>query len=288
VNQSALYGTYLCLVKRVRPKVVLAIGASEVLNTVCRELSIPIVEIQHGVFFRSDLENYWPSKIYPDFFLTWDSHFSNLAMEAGVNARVVGHPYTMTDHEAESTSEELGKYICVSLGRNSVDSEDPLGCFPLRLCEAIDGLVEANLPVLIRLHPIIAARGLTSKKLSRWIKKRFGPVRVDNPREISLAETIRSSLVNITWNSATWFEFALFGKSTLMVDKEYAEQFRAFASQMEIWESGNSPVEVLKSNNEFLNSVRSLKNSPSNVSTTKAQDFLRLISEITETYKLKP
>jgi hypothetical protein len=247
VNQSALYETYKFAVLRATPKVVLAIGASEILTRVCKELGIPMVEIQHGMFTRLDLETYWPHGNYPDLIITWDKYSASIAQSLGVDSVVLGHP------ESNSImNEELGSFVCVTLGYKADDSEDPWGCLPKTLSQQIDFLIESDVPILIRIHPMISASWTKSRAIEKWIRKRFGIVRVDNPRFVSLRDSIQDSFLNLTVLSATWFDFALTGISTAMLNKEAASKYREYADAIDIWSSGNSPIFFPPSENALL------------------------------------
>jgi hypothetical protein len=238
INQLALRKTYAGMILREKPKIIFSIGASEALVWACRDSKIPCAEIQHGMFERSDLQTYWPGGLYPDFFLTWDLRSGRIAQELGIKSWVLGHPDC---HLGQPTS-ELGKFVCVSLGYNSAGAEDPWGCFPESLCEVVDTLIERGVPILFRLHPLMAAGVGKSKALSLWITKRFGSVRIDIPNRMPLAGSIADSFCNLTLLSATWFEFALAGLRTLMLDARAAELYGKYSQEINIWSSGQSPI----------------------------------------------
>jgi hypothetical protein len=241
LNQLALEKLYGQLISKSAARVVFAIGGSEALVKACRKQGVRSLEVQHGMLGPDDVKLYWPNGIFPDSFLSWDSYSSEVAEQAGMEAITIGHP---DSQNRESTSEKTGSHICVSLGKNAEDSEDLWGCFPRRLTEIIDSLIAADVPVLIRLHPTIASQTFTAYRLTRWIFRRFGKVRVDNPLKIPLAQSIGSSFANLTGSSATWFEFALAGKTTFVYDSHWADRFRKHASAIQIWDSKQSPIQL--------------------------------------------
>lgn len=254
INQSSLELLYLRTVQTSRASVVLAIGASEALVKACRTQGVRCIEIQHGMFGPDDFKLYWPNGYPPDSFLSWDSYSSRVAEQAGMGAITIGHPDAQN---RKSTAEETGSHICVSLGKNASVSEDRWGCFPRGLTKIIDSLVAADVPVLIRLHPTIASQSLTAKRLTRWIHRRFGEVRVDNPLEVPLALSIERSFANLTGSSATWFEFALAGKPTFVWDSNWARRFSSHALGINLWSSKDSPIRRL---NDAADDVASLIN----------------------------
>lgn len=244
INQSSLELLYLRTVQTSRASVVLAIGASEALVKACRTQGVRCIEIQHGMFGPDDFKLYWPNGYPPDSFLSWDSYSSRVAEQAGMGATTIGHPDAQNK---ASTSEMTGSHICVSLGKNASDSEDRWGCFPRRLTKIIDALIADDVPVLVRLHPTIASQSLTAKRLTTWIHRRFGEVRVDNPLEVPLSLSIGRSFANLTGSSATWFEFALAGKTTFVYDSTWADRFREHASAIQFWDSKQSPIQLFSS-----------------------------------------
>jgi hypothetical protein len=152
--------------------------------------------------------------------------------------------------------ETASPYVCVSSGHHFTRSEDPWGCFSEGLASAIDFLIQHNVPVLVRLHPHIAARTVLARLVTIWIRRRFGAVRIDNPRQVSLKDSIATSFLNLAVHSATWFEFALSGKPTVFLDQTWANHYRLHAESIQIWKSGESPVVPLKSLEEFLEYVK--------------------------------
>lgn len=259
LNQSALERTYKLTLSRIQPDVVLTIGASEVLTMACRVAGISTVEIQHGMFEQSDLEMYWPRGIYPESFLTWDARSGQIAHENGIKPWVLGHPDEILRTWQNSPSKKLGDFVCVSLGYNSEDSEDAWGCFPRKLTSAMDRLLDSNISLLIRIHPIMAARASRAKQIEDWIGKRFAGVRVDNPILVPLSSTISSSYCNLTVLSATWFEFAIAGRATSVLDEEAAIRYQCLADEIQIWGSSKGPLYSVRSPNQLLDFVQSLK-----------------------------
>lgn len=243
LNRLALEKLYGQVIVKSSASVVLAIGASESLIKACRKQGVRCIEIQHGMLGPGDVKLYWPNGCLPDSFLSWDPYSSQVAEQAGMGAITVGHP----DSTAKNPRPwEIGKFVCVSLGLNESKSEDRWGCFPTPLADAIDFLIAAEVPLLIRLHPTIASRSSTAIRLTRWILNRFGEVRVDNPLEVSLAKSIESSFANLTGRSSTWFEFAIAGKPTFVYDSFWAERFCQHASAIKIWGHKKSPIKLLE------------------------------------------
>ena len=259
LNQSALQRTYKSILSRFQPAAVMTIGASEVLVKVCREAGISTVEIQHGMFEKSDLEIYWPKGICPESFLTWDARSGRIAQEHGIKPWVLGHPDEILRTWEKSSSKKLGDYVCVSLGYDSEDSEDPWGSFPRQLTSAMDYLLESNISLLIRIHPVMAARASRAKQIEKWIGQRFAGVRIDNPMRVPLSSTIGSSCLNLTVLSATWFEFAIAGRSTSVLDKEAAIRYQHLADELQIWGSSKGPLYSARSPHQLLDIVQNFK-----------------------------
>lgn len=256
INQSALGATYKATLVRLAPDVILTIGASESLVLACRESQIPCVEIQHGMFEQTDMSTYWPNGVCPDLFATWDSRSARIAEEAGIKSWVLGYPNLNGNRDQAILSGVPGRQVCVSLGYGAADSEDPWGCFPRSLARAIDSLIEANLPIAIRLHPLQSVRAIKAFLITIWIRLRFKRVKIENPRKIPLKESIENAICNLTFLSASWYDFALAGKATFLLDEAAATRYKGYADELGIWKSRNSPVYFMESQLSLLAFVR--------------------------------
>lgn len=277
VNQRALENTYRRLLSRDNPTVVLTIGASEALVRVCREAGVECIEIQHGMFSKSDLEMYWPNGVCPDSFITWDKLSGQIAKEHGMYPRVLGHPDESQSGEKTSREKTSGDFVCVSLGYKAIGSEDPWGCFPGSLAKAIDDVLAEGLPILIRIHPNLSARQRKLMALNSWIVKRFGKVRIDNPNQTPLEVSVKDSFCNITVLSATWFDFALAGRPTLMLDADAAQRYALFGDSIEIWRSSPPPVSAGASQIEvirFIDGARLRYGIPNRLRAQTATEFV--------------
>jgi hypothetical protein len=240
INQSAMALTYKKTVIREQPRLVLAIGMSESLVGVCQELGAHTAEIQHGMFGVSDLRTYWPNNLFPDSLLTWDQHSSAISESLGICPWTIGHPDA--EYAISFAGEGLGDFVCVSLGHDSDTSVDPMGCLSESLASAIDSLEAFGIPTILRIHPLFASSKRKTRSLLNWIRKTYPNVRIDNPRETSLRKSIDDSFLNICGSSATWFEFALAGRSSLVLDQEWARRFELQALEIGVWKAGKSPI----------------------------------------------
>lgn len=281
LNQEALEGLYRELIQTSNSHAVLAIGSSEALVRACKSVGIPCVEIQHGILNQEVIQRYWPGGQCPTMLLSWDPHTSQIAEEMGILPWTVGHADANVGPTKAPFQPTLGAFICVSLSHSAQPSEDPWGCFPQGLADSVDLLIERKVPFFIRLHPHWAERAFQAKLLTRWIHRRFGVVRVDNPRQISLRESIADSFLHLTNESAAWFEFALSGRPTVMLNKSMAKEFGVQALKIGIWPSSAPPILGLKSHNwllEYINSIDGLQQ----VGLTQEQsleDFMRYLEQ---------
>jgi hypothetical protein len=234
------------------------------------------------MFGAQDAPTYWPSGVYPSHMLTWDKYSSRVATELGIHPFLIGHPDAKLVAAPKRSNQDEEKYVCVSLGKLANDSEDPWGCFPRELCEAIDGLNRLGIGLLMRPHPTIAADNRTFRLLSRWILNRFGNLRIDNPRDVALSESISDSFLNLTWTSATWFEFALAGKSTIVLNEKYGEWFQEHAAETGIWGSGASPVRSVMPNDEYFDDIGYWGLPPKSLNSPKSRSINGVIQEISK------
>jgi hypothetical protein len=282
INQLALRKTYTNAISLNQPTIIFSIGASEALVWACRESKIPCAEIQHGMFERSDLQIYWPGGLYPDFFLTWDSRSGRIAKDLGVKPWVVGHP-DFRDSMTRAWRPDLGQFVCVSLGYNASGSEDPWGCFPKSLVRAVDLLIESKIPVLIRLHPVLAARIRKSRALKKWISNRFGNLRIDSPDKVPLSDSIRDSFCNLTMLSATWFDFALAGRGTAVLDAQAAERYDAYSKEITVWASGKSPIFSPRTESDLLQHLQKFEGNletAKNIEIESLEEHLEMLDSI--------
>jgi hypothetical protein len=127
-------------------------------------------------------------------------------------------------------------------------------------------LIESKIPVLIRLHPVLAARIRKSRALKKWISNRFGNLRIDSPDKVPLSDSIRDSFCNLTMLSATWFDFALAGRGTAVLDAQAAERYDAYSKEITVWASGKSPIFSPRTESDLL---RHLQKFEGNLETAK-------------------
>lgn len=242
VNQLALRRTYRSLLLKYKPTVVLSIGASEALVDASRAAGIRCVEIQHGMFGPEDVLRYWPTGVCPDSFLTWDHFSSQVAQEFGINAWEIGHPDVHNPKTKAAQKNKSGDFVCVSLGYGMKESEDSWGCVPSELKEVVDMVMQSGIPVIFRVHPIISANRRKFKGLEKWIKATFGEVRIDNPRMLALHDSIADSFLNICCLSSTWYDFALRGRPSIVIDRFWENRYDLQARSIGIWGNNISPI----------------------------------------------
>ena len=280
INQGALQATYQELVVKTKSKTVLAIGASEALVRACKSVGIPCVEIQHGIFNTDSLRSYWPGGEHPDMLLTWDRHSEEIANEISIATLTMGYSATILNSGRPSIERPRGPHVCVSLGYWESASEDKWGCFPPSIANSIDLLIRKRVPVIIRIHPRIAAQPLQVRLLKGWIHRRFESVRVDDPRIVPLRQSIADSFMNLAFGSSTWFEFAYSGMPTVLFHPTLASEFSLHASELGIWQSEESPIFQPTSDQELLDFVLDRSRSHREIRFNKSHnvaDFIRTL-----------
>lgn len=201
-----------------KPVVVIGIGLPENLCGVARAMGIRTAEVQHGYFYNLRLE-YWASDA-PDFFLAWDQHSESKALNSGLEAMVIGQPLSTL---GPSTSDFKNNRLvcCVALNYAQTGAIDKVGSITPELLEAITSLKQVGFKMIIRPHPVIAARtGMRWKRYVKTIKELVPDADLISPMEHDWNDTISMSDVLLTISSSSAFEFGAALKPSIVLDPE--------------------------------------------------------------------
>jgi len=221
-ERISLLSLYLSISK-IEPQIVISIGATQDLVTVCRVLRIPIAEMMHGVFTSDELPTYWTDNNqaniiknhHPDLFLSWHEKYSELMREFGVTSETVGYPIAEFEAgEKSGTIRPLSFLISLSWGdKNSVD---PCGAMSQNLFRQLNLLVSNEIKFVFRIHPVFSESLLKEWRLKKWLLRNFSGSVIQTPRKNSLSSSLRAHSLHITEESSTFFEAALLSIPTLI------------------------------------------------------------------------
>ncbi len=216
--QGIFFPSWEQILESSKPLVVIGIGLPDNLCEVARKMGVRTAEMQHGIF--DDLRlHYWPTDA-PDVFLAWDQHSANLASNAGLEAMVLGHPLSV---EGSSLSKMKNHPLvcCVALQYGATGAIDKVGSITPELLEAITSLKQVGFKMIIRPHPVIAARtGMRWKRYVKTIKELVPDTDLISPMEHDWNETISRSDVLLTDSSSSAFEFGIALKPSIVLDHE--------------------------------------------------------------------
>ena len=210
------------VLRAVSPKLVIGIGLSDDLCESARALSIQTIEVQHGFF--TEMPKYWKQHL-PDYFFCWDTPSAAKASVAGLNSVVAGHPFdTLVASRKSSIQDSSSVVCCVGLSWDEKGTVDSFGSFSPALLSAAKSLEASGVKLVLRLHPVMSSlSNLKVRRYLREIRNLLPQALIHNPYEVSLLDSIAASSFALTEASSIAFEFALLGKSTVVLNDKARE-----------------------------------------------------------------
>lgn len=211
------------LLKRNPVDAVVGIGISSAAVDSARALGVQTVEVQHGIFDHQGAKKYWNDSA-PDTLLAWSS-WSNQAKPFVGDIRVIGHPITWRDTPDVLDAHEYDRLsICVALQYKrwlyfvvpSIDTQ---------LLKCLRTLASDKERLVFRIHPIVDARPIRRSLQSAAIKFLFPDSKVERPRKVSLANSIKGCRALVTLGSSSAYEFGLLGKPSLIVNPSSRDKY---------------------------------------------------------------
>ncbi len=210
---------------------IFGIGLSSLEIDAAKQLNIPSVEVQHGQYgSSSDFGLYWPI-MKPAYYCVWDYRTAQLAAGFGLNPVIVGFPITSNDLPIPNRRQR----ILLTLSWGFDHTVDPFGMIPQELGFVLTKLTDFNTPITIRLHPVHSAwSAIRRSRVQRWFAANFPSARISWPTSTSLEEDLRECYLHLTWESSVWFEAAIRGISTVIVNaKAYGGAAEFYRSNLE-------------------------------------------------------
>jgi hypothetical protein len=210
-RRRAALPLFIRLLRRVKPKIVIIVVSygKEDLVEACRALSIPVIELQHGVISRFHPGYSYPvvKKLFPDYLLTFGDYWLDSAEFPLDRDRIrsVGYPYLENQKAKLRNVEKKRQAVIISQERIGLH----LSRFAVELSEA----KEFDYNIVYKLHPREAARW---KESYPWLVDANLKV-VDDP-SVSLYKLFAESSIQIGVFSTAIYEGLSFGLQTYLVD----------------------------------------------------------------------
>ena len=218
-----------------KPKVVIGIGLTDLMLEVCSELGIKTIECQHGVFSAAELKRWWrtPSEVtdyFPDLFVTWDRHYSEIATKLGINALTLGYPFDFSkiDHDEailQQPTRSAEASIVATLSCRETSGIDPWGMIDTNMDFAISVLLGSGFRVQLRVHPMAEKGFIRRFKVSRWLSQRYPGCEVIFPSDETILQSLKAADIHLTVSSSTMLEAAYLGIPTLCFSTECLSWF---------------------------------------------------------------
>jgi hypothetical protein len=219
--EKLYFCTWVSFLSRTNPHIVFGIDSKESQIMACRQVGIPIVEIQHGTFtelnpplrrlIRGELRT-----IDVDLFLSWDANYSRIMHSFHVPTLEVGHPNRDFADKRFKVQVPGSRNLLVSLSWGVENSKDPFGMLNEQLFKRISGLDLNKYKTRFRLHPVsINSNGSQIPLINVWYAENFLNSEVSSPNTTTLIEDLLWADVHITHESSTFYEAGLLGVQTV-------------------------------------------------------------------------
>jgi hypothetical protein len=207
---SARTKTWQEIFRREGALAVLGIGLTESEILAARKLGIPTMELQHGMFFDSDIHAYWPTST-PSHFALWGVGEQDFVPGFGMDVVLIPPP------QRESIQNwPRPNSLLVPLS-NGTRANDPIfGCLPDGLELLIEGKPAPLEGLVFRAHPLFSKSRQTS--LKRKLMMRFGEstLQVDS----NLGNFLNMGLWVLLSNSTVWLD-ALRNGNVVLTNSDY-------------------------------------------------------------------
>lgn len=218
------------LLQKIDPELALLVSINKVRKTfieACKSLSIPVVELQHGIIDGYHLRysypwNQTPETVTPDYFFAY-GEFVNDISEFKLKDRihVVGYPYLELQAETYWGNNPKDQILFIS--------QDTVGKTLSKLAEKLDDHTAFDHEIVYKLHP---------KEYDDW-QVRY-PELADSSitviaEETSLYQLFSESDFQIGVNSTALYEGLYFGVKTLLYDHSAVPVSRYLKEQPGIW-----------------------------------------------------
>ncbi len=218
-RNKTLFPLYVHMLKRIRPKIVLVVCSygKETFIEACRQVGIPVAELQHGVISSYHPGYSYPGErkkvTFPDFLLTWGNYWQNVADYPIDDSQIisVGYPF-IEDERSQYSTEKQKKILFIS--------QDRIGDIISKFAVELSKNKTHDYHVIYKLHPL---------EIDDW-KTRYpwlidADIEVIDTKEMTLYQLFAESMVQVGVFSTAIYEGLSFGLRTFLIDAPGVEYF---------------------------------------------------------------
>lgn len=214
LNRKSMLPLYKILLRKLGPRLAIVVVSygKETFIEACKELHIPVVELQHGVISPYHLAYSYPGlkktkRSFPDYFFAFGDYWKECVEFPIARERVysIGYPYL--ESEARKYANILKKDQIVVISQGTVGKE--ISKFAVKLAKSCS----ADQEIVYKLHPGEYARW---KKEYPWLVD--AGIRVIEDDSVPLYRLFAESKIQIGVNSTAIYEGLIFGLRTFLLN----------------------------------------------------------------------
>jgi len=242
-KRKANLGLYTCMLKRIRPKVVVIVVSygKEDLIEACKSLRIPTVELQHGVIspyhpgyaFQGDLRR---KSTFPDYLLTWGDYWQKCTEYPLDADHIVSVGYPFIEEMKRKQIDVTKKQQILIISQERIGTL--ISRFAVKLSE-IEGL---DYKIVYKLHP----RECDSwRETYPWLAD--ANLEVIDTTDAILHKLFAESMIQLGVFSTAIYEGLSYGLDTYLIDAPGVEYFTSLLK--------TGQVRKVSSSEELLNFI---------------------------------
>jgi len=207
---AARTATWQEIFRREGALAVLGIGLTESEILAASTLGIPTMELQHGMFFDSDIHAYWPTST-PTHFALWGVGEQDFVPGFGMDVVMIPPPQREGIQDWPRSNSLL-----VPLSNGTRSNEPFFGCLPDGLDFLIEGKPDPLEGVVFRAHPLFSKRRQTALKRKLMMRFSGSTLQVDS----NLGKFLNMGLYVLLSNSTVWLD-ALRNGNVVLTNSDY-------------------------------------------------------------------
>lgn len=205
--------------------VVIGIGLTPQVLASARCLQIPSIELQHGIVSLRGLDLWFPIE-KPDYFFCWSEFEAKLVEQRGIQPLLVPLPDPNLAEQLSgsglrkrvSAKGQFNRKVKVFAQYGFERSIDGLGLVHSDLTPFLRSQSKAGNHVVVRFHPVSRWWQIRLAQIVLWSK--FSNLRFENPRKVSVHESLENCALGVGYSSSVWREAAMHGSTFALASPE--------------------------------------------------------------------